>query len=189
MAPSEASFYDTLGNAEDVVVSEGRAYVADGRSGLAIIDVSDPAAPRELGRFSPPDAEIRGISVIGSRAYLAAGRRGVRIVDVSDPANPKDVGGFDTPRDARAIHVSGSLVYVGDAEWLRVYDVSKPSRPLEEAAHQTPGARAHAIWVTDTTAYVAGHQAGLLIFDVVASAPASPARETSGRGNRRLPRR
>ncbi|UCD85399.1 MAG: hypothetical protein JSU92_04170, partial [Deltaproteobacteria bacterium] len=43
--PIEVGFYDTLGSSEGVYVTGGYAYVCDGASGLAIIDVSDPANP------------------------------------------------------------------------------------------------------------------------------------------------
>ena len=45
---------DTPGYARDVEVMGDLAYVADGDSGLRVIDVSNPAFPVELGALGTP---------------------------------------------------------------------------------------------------------------------------------------
>ena len=59
--PTEISAYDTPGYAYDVHMWGRLALVADGTSGLRIVDVSDPSAPREIGHFLPQDGDVRGI--------------------------------------------------------------------------------------------------------------------------------
>ncbi|MBI4726783.1 hypothetical protein HY768_06115 [candidate division TA06 bacterium] len=44
-------YYDTPGYARGVAVSGSYAYVADGDSGLRIIDISDPSSPTEIGYY------------------------------------------------------------------------------------------------------------------------------------------
>lgn len=51
-APIELSAIETPGEANDVAVVSGLAYVSDGS--LRIIDVSNPAAPVEVGALSTP---------------------------------------------------------------------------------------------------------------------------------------
>jgi hypothetical protein len=168
-APTEVSSYDTPGYAQDVVVVDGRAYVADGESGLRILDVADVSAPAEIGLFRAEGGDIRGVQVAGSHAYLAAGNLGLKVVEVSDATNPREVGWVDTPGRAHCIHVSGSYAYIGDTDRLRVFDISTPSTPRGVASHKVPGTLAQGLWAEDGTAYVAAHQAGLLIFELEAA--------------------
>ena len=72
----------------------GLAYVTDDSFGLRIIDVSNPAAPVELGGLFGPAADVE---VVGGLAYVARG--GLRIIDVSNPAVPLALGAIDTPGD------------------------------------------------------------------------------------------
>ena len=141
--------------------------VADGESGLRIVDVSNPSAPAEIGHFLPQDSDVRGVDVAGPYAYLASGQPGLLVVDISDPGNPREVGRFDTPRTARSVQLAGSHAYVGDLKWLRVIDVSDPSAPREMAAYKTPG-YAEEISVVDGAAYVANYDAGLMILGIEA---------------------
>ena len=48
------------------------AYVADGVSGLRIINVANPAAPTEVGFYDTP-GNAYGVAVAGSYAYVADG--------------------------------------------------------------------------------------------------------------------
>jgi len=65
-----------------------RSATADGKSGLRIIDVSNPSVLGEVGHYLPRDGDVRGVDVAGRFAYLASGRPGLVVVDISDPKNP-----------------------------------------------------------------------------------------------------
>ncbi len=65
-----------------VFVSGSYAYVADGTSGLQIIDVSNPVSPALAGSYDTP-GYAHGVSVSGSYAYVADGGSGLGIIDVS----------------------------------------------------------------------------------------------------------
>ncbi|MFQ6042775.1 MAG: FlgD immunoglobulin-like domain containing protein, partial [Candidatus Poribacteria bacterium] len=111
--PVEVGFYDTLGDANDVYVSESYAYVADGDSGLRVIDVSSPENPVEVGFYDTPGSAFC-VYVSGSYAYVADYDRGLRVIDVSAPQNPFEVGFYDTSGEANGVYVSGGLIYVAD---------------------------------------------------------------------------
>ena len=66
-----------------VALSGDYAFVADGYRGLRIIDIADPAAPREVGYYDTPGSG-EGIAVAGDYAYVADGESGLRIIDVSE---------------------------------------------------------------------------------------------------------
>jgi len=71
-------------------------YVADGRGGLRIIDVSDPYYPESVGQLVTP-GYAHGVVVKNGLAYIADSDSGLCVVDVSDPAVPVYVCGYDTP--------------------------------------------------------------------------------------------
>ncbi|MEZ6121778.1 MAG: Calx-beta domain-containing protein [Planctomycetaceae bacterium] len=79
---TEVGFLDTSGLAYGVQVIGSTAYVADGLSGLRVLDVSDPASITELGIFDTP-GQAYGVQVIGSTAYVADGNSGLRVLDVN----------------------------------------------------------------------------------------------------------
>ena len=126
--PGILGFVDTPEFATGVALSGAVAYVADGDSGLQVIDVSDPGSPVILGSVRTPD-HARGVAVSGALAYVADEHFGLQVIDVSDPANPVILGSVDTPGLAYGVAISGALAYVGDlASGLQVIDVSSCER-------------------------------------------------------------
>ena len=47
------------------------AYVADGTSGLAIIDITDPASPGDSSLQGHRWTDALGVTVVGNYAYVA----------------------------------------------------------------------------------------------------------------------
>jgi hypothetical protein len=112
--------------------------VAENLSGLRVIDVSNPAAPVELGSFITPGFAT-GVEVVGGLAYVASGTYGLWVIDVSNPAAPVEIGFLDTPGSATDVAVVGGLAYVADSHFgLRVIDVSNPAAPVEIGALGKP---------------------------------------------------
>ncbi len=54
----EVGFYNTPGYANGVDVAGSFAYIADSFNGLRVIDISNPAAPVEVGFFITPGRGI-----------------------------------------------------------------------------------------------------------------------------------
>ena len=115
------------------------AYVADSDSGLRVIDVSNPANPREVGSFDTPGT-AEGVAILNGCAFVADGGFGLRVIDISEPAHPYETGYYDTPGYARGVAVGDSgLVFVADSSSLGVYDCSEamgvsPDRPISVPA-------------------------------------------------------
>jgi len=96
-----------------LLVGIQRCSATSGTAGLALWDVGDPTAPRELGFFDTGRG-ARGVHelAVGKQgdhwyAYLAVpnsevvgGPGDLRIVDVTDPANPTAVADWGARRDA-----------------------------------------------------------------------------------------
>lgn len=115
-------------NAWNVVVRGTTAYVADGPGGLAIADVTDPAAGAVLGRASF-EGNAEDLVIDGDFAYVAAGSGGLVVVNISDAANPSVVATMATPGSAVGVAYAAGRVYVAAWNDVRVYDVADPTAP------------------------------------------------------------
>jgi hypothetical protein len=154
-----------------VAVSGNYAYVADYDCGLRIINVSNPAAPVEIGFCDTPGLAY-GVAVSGSYAYVADRDEGLRIINVRNPAAPVETGFCDTPGLAYNVAVEDDYVYVADyGAGLRIISVSNPGTPLETGFYDTPRL-AFDVVVKDGFACVADFDSGLRIINV--SNPACP---------------
>lgn len=149
----------TLGHPTGIDLQGDLAYVADRDAELWILDVSEPARPRVLGRaemqFATEEAssvyyadfQSGAVTVRGDLAYVARQPYfwldgGLHVVDVSDPTAPFQRSAWD-PRLEEALE--GEIMYpgangyrpmlFGDRLWLggrpqlTQLDVSDPDRP------------------------------------------------------------
>jgi uncharacterized protein (TIGR03437 family) len=124
--------------------------------GVKIVDLSDPASPRLLGRaasYPNTSAEAMVVRRLDSSAFrgdlLAVGlqscrdaqpaRRGVELIDASDPANPRTLSFFDTGSESRGVHELDLVVRDDGRAFLllatlarfRLVEVTDPSRPRQ----------------------------------------------------------
>ncbi|MBN2506890.1 MAG: immunoglobulin domain-containing protein [Verrucomicrobia bacterium] len=153
------------GTPSAVVVTNGLAYVAQGFGGLAILSVTNPAAPVPVGSCDTPGSAY-GVAVAGGYAYVADGDGGLHVIDVGNAAQPVLVGGYDTSGWARAVAVAGNYAYVADwVSGLQVIDVSNPAAPVRVGGFDTSGS-AVGVAVAGRYAYIADGATGLQIIDV-----------------------
>ncbi|MDF2771277.1 MAG: Ig-like protein [Geminicoccaceae bacterium] len=141
--------------ATDVSVSDGVAYVALGRNGVALVDVGSgkfggsPAKPVRVGAFRAPFASTHA-------AYGYRSRTGKWYVVTSE-----DLGSVDAARGAP----SGGLAQPGFA---RIIDFSDPAHPEEVARYEVPEAGVQDLWVENERLYVAAQTGGLRVVDISA---------------------
>lgn len=98
---------------EQLAVDGNRAYLTSWGSGLVIADLTDPAAPQQLGFWEYPFATA--IAARGNRAWVGRSTNGGELValDVSNPAQPQPLGAIQTAKILRlALH--GDHLYVAD---------------------------------------------------------------------------
>jgi hypothetical protein len=190
------------GAANTVLVQDDYAYVGFGPE-MAILDVSNPTAPRRIGYLVLPgqdENEVNAITVVGTYAYVAD-NYGLWVVDVSEPTTPFVVGytscqcGVNTDVSVvgqyayLTIYLSGGGSSGGSKfgrGYFKVVDVSDPAHPFEVSTFETSdgggmfmGARA--VQVIDNYAYVADSEIyGLRLFDI--SDPADPIEVGNSRG-------
>ncbi len=81
----------------DIDVNGGIAYIANGRSGLLIVDVKNPAKPQIISVLGLPGYS-KGVRFHQGLVYLVTLRDGLLIVDVSKPERPMRVGSLPLSR-------------------------------------------------------------------------------------------
>lgn len=105
-------------------------------SRLVLVDVSDPAEPRQVGLYQHEEKTfIQGeMDVHEGIAYCTAGKNGLVIVDVNDPAAPKLLKVVEE-NGVRDVIVRDRYAFVAAAR-LSVWDISDPAKPVEVGAYR-----------------------------------------------------
>ena len=92
-----------LSDARDVYVARTYAYVANGKQGIAIIDVEQPEQPR-LAQMFNPDGKLNDVNQVKIAmtnaslfAYVADGHNGLRVLQLTSPETMPEYAGF-SPR-------------------------------------------------------------------------------------------
>ncbi len=193
-APITHYTQNLTGGVHNVWFSGDLVYaVNDGTLDVHIIDVSDPAAPREVGRWGLDNEEryLHDVSVVDGLAYLSYWDDGLVILDVgagikggtpTEPAFVSSVsyryaiGDVEYGNTHHAIRY-GDYVFLGDEifgcsecdparGYIHVIDVSDIEHPVEVANFKLPDAGTHNLWVEDDLLYIAYYQGGLRVVDV-----------------------
>jgi hypothetical protein len=108
-----------IAEANDVYVARTYAYVAAGRQGLVIVDVSKPAEPRIDQSFDAGEEidDARAVEIAMTNAslfaYVADGRNGLRVVQLTSPDRTDGHFGFSPkpqPRLVATYHTHGPAV-------------------------------------------------------------------------------
>ena len=168
---SSVYYEDTNGHANGVFVSGDYAYVADGNSGLAVIDISDPTNPG-TPVYEDTTGNPYGVFVSGDYAYVADYTSGLAVIDISDPTNPGTPVYEDTTGYAWGVYVSGDYAYVADfISGLAIIDISDPTNPGTPVYENTTGS-AIGVYVSGDYAYIADWGSGLAVIDI--SDPTNP---------------
>jgi hypothetical protein len=133
--PSIIGEHWTAGYSYDVQIAGDYAYIANGTSGLKIVDISNPEEPVILDNEIGTGA--KDILIQGNRLYLLRGRGRFEIYDISIPDQAVLLGfNNDNINIAYNIFADGDYAYVTKmpynnayAGFLSIYDLSDPSNP------------------------------------------------------------
>jgi len=147
-----------------------------------VVDVSDPAAPAELGRVATEICglcESGSVQVRGTHALFVAGNLGTEVVDVSNPAQPRIVHSVSAGRTGRSWRSAlvGDRLYEAMREGgVRILDVSGLPAAAEISTVPNPPEHTVDVAANETLAFGAfgrlEEQSGLFVFGV--SDPAEP---------------
>jgi len=156
-------------NVNHVIVSGSYAYVAEGSSGIQILDVSNPAAPKAVGAL--PTTNATRLAINGSNLYVADNSGGLKVIDVSNPANPQLVANPTLSGSSGAglerLALAGSRLYAAFAD-LEVFDVTNPASPVGKGSASTTFLEGLAV---DGTLIYAATADGLEVFSSLSTTP------------------
>ncbi len=174
-----------------IVGEEDLVYaVHNGTRAVHVIDISNPAAPVEVGRWGIDNEQrsLHDVIVQDGYAYVSYWDDGAVILDVGagthggTPTTPAFVSQFKYP--IGNTHVAwryGQYLFVGDEifpegwdadsaiharGYIHVLDVSDIENPVEVAKYEVPEAGAHNVWAEDDKLYVGYYQGGLRVLDI-----------------------
>ncbi|MBN1959106.1 MAG: hypothetical protein JXQ81_09065 [Desulfuromonadales bacterium] len=97
--------------AVSVVVQDDMAYVANGRSGLMIVDVANSEKPQILSLFDI-QGFAKGIAFAEGNVFVSSQNGGVTVVDVRNPRQPLLAGRMAVQGLSRGILVDDGMIYV-----------------------------------------------------------------------------
>ncbi|MEW5804660.1 MAG: chitobiase/beta-hexosaminidase C-terminal domain-containing protein [bacterium] len=159
------------GEASGVCILGNYAYLAAGRSGILIIDISQPDQPFLACAVPTSSFNALDICMAGQYPCVAAGYSGLLVLSQPD-GQPVVKGTYNTPGYSNGVWAQGNLVYVAD-EWegLQIIDISQPDQPVLKGSLATPD-WTYGICGQGNYVYLAAGYSGLLAVDV--SQPEDP---------------
>ena|GEM_PF-2969450 len=115
--PAALGTYATSGQPHDLAVVDNRAYIANGDTGLHVIDVSVATNWYRACRYDTA-GEARGIAVYdgGATVCVADGENGVIVFDASDPDQLTVQSAYDTSGFAWGVARLGNRLAVADGD-------------------------------------------------------------------------
>lgn len=164
--------------------------VHNGTRAVHVIDISNPLAPHEVGRWGIDNQQrsLHDVIVQEGYAYVSYWDDGAVVLDVGagthggTPTTPTFVSQFKYPiGNTHVAWRSGKYLFVGDeifpAGWdadkpihargyIHVLDMTDIENPVEVAKYEVPEAGAHNVWVEGDRLYVGYYQAGLRVVDI-----------------------
>lgn len=120
------------------VTITGTLAYGGGLIGMVVLDITNPAAPLELGHVDVHGSvmSMLGMAAAGDYAYLGSDYAGLRVIDVHVTSNPQEIGGYTTPVMPVSIDVQGTrAVVTSQYEGVHVLDVTNPE-PVELGAYR-----------------------------------------------------
>ena len=140
---------------------------------FAVWDVSNPAAPRQIGSTDFPE-EIWGFRVRGDRAYVGANFFGVGILDISDPSALALIGSHKTLGQTKIGAVfENRVVLIDHMEGMVMVDTSDETAPTAAGSFFLDG-YARDVVTSGKIAYATDSPTGLYVFDLSVPGPPEP---------------
>ena len=159
----------TAAYAQDVVVDDTLAYIAQGEGGLAIVNIADRSNPVIVSNLTDG---VRGYSTKIAKkdnaVFMAAGSLGVSVVYVEDPFLPVATTSNLSMKPAKNFQIMGNYLFTSISEHgVAVADITNPIYPDIRGETKTSGyARGTATTSDSTKLLVACGEMGLSIHDI-----------------------
>jgi hypothetical protein len=130
------------GDARDIDVADGYAYLVAGHNGLIVVDVSAPASAAVVATI-PVEQSVTDIVVSSGRAFVCGEESGdnrVFILDLAVPDAPVVASIYDVSDEpTKGVAVSGDILFAAQQTGVDVVDVSNIASPLRGAIYDADG--------------------------------------------------
>jgi len=158
------------------VHSDGREYAILGTdTGTSIVNITDPAAPYEVGFIPGAASAWREMKQYRSWVYISTeGGGGIQIVRMTDPEHPVLVGAYTTNFNRAhtvAVDTTRALLILNGTRLdavptgMRILSLADPENPVEVGAYTSD--YVHDSWVRNDTLYASCIQSATMrIFDL-----------------------
>lgn len=174
--PYLVSSFQTDGFARGMSTQSDFLYISDGNTGMDVVDISDIYNPVLSGTYfdgigSPDNVSILNDKLCFSRNYPMSE---LLFADISEPDNPilqsQEELYTNLPPSPTCIFQTDLHVFVGNGDFLRVYDITDFSNPVQVAEYETHAYITDVI-VEDNIAYISIREQGIEIlnFDEISS--------------------
>ncbi len=135
LPPSPVGSFDTPSNARSVAAEGDYLYVADGRGGLIVVDVSDPASPQTVATCQLEGYAER-VTVSDTLAFVGCRDDGIAVFNVTEPESPRLVAQIATSY-VRTAQRSGGYLFACDRDQGLVVIEIKGVGNREEGEYQS----------------------------------------------------
>ncbi len=154
-----------LAYAHRIAKRGNRVYLSNYVSGVAVVDVSDPYNPINLGGIDWLDF-VTEVHINGDILYFADGGEGLFAVDISQPDTLNFLHNYKTFAVINDVAITDSIAYLLDWQYgFRVVDITNPQFPVEVNHVSTPGPQ-FSMYLMDQYLFIAAKESGLCLYDV-----------------------
>ncbi|MFW9922782.1 MAG: LVIVD repeat-containing protein [Candidatus Thorarchaeota archaeon] len=124
------------GESYDIYVVEDTLFLADDTA-LEIIDITNPAKPKEISTFYDKGESIIGVYAVGDYAYIIEENVGLKILDISNINNPIELGNWTFNEDVSDIYVTQEYAYLAQGtDGIAVIDIYYPDYPQKSLQYE-----------------------------------------------------
>ncbi len=158
----------TTAFAQDVVVKDSVAYLAQGEGGLISINIANPKKPEVISTMTSIRGYTYKLTVVDSILFLASGTFGINSIDISNLSNPIFIANNRSVSPAKDFGIWSNFLFIATSEeGVRIADITYAAEPDIRGRLVTPGfAQGVAVSPDNKFAIVAGGETGLSFFDL-----------------------
>ena len=139
----------------DPVIHGKNIYFMEGGKSLAVIDISNSAAPRIIARGKNDTKRSSGLAISGRYAYVVDGGISkhtefvpdlIKIFDISDLTDIRLSGtfGLDRANPRGTVKISGNLLFITDSAYgVWILDITNPLKPEISSIYYAMGEAQH----------------------------------------------
>ncbi|HYE90119.1 MAG TPA: hypothetical protein VEA38_03820, partial [Terriglobales bacterium] len=115
-----------LTGAQNLTIAGNYAYIV-AKSGLNVVDVSNPKAPKLVATLGAPAVvDPRAVQVQFRYAFVLD-REGMKAIDITNPGRPRATAGKVAIADARDLYLVRTYAYVAaGSQGLGIVDIERP---------------------------------------------------------------